>query len=297
MKCRGFFPRAAGLATLLATGVLNSPEPEAQSLVPGPAFEVASVKPNRSGRSLGTVVLLPGGRFTATNVPLRQLISVGYELLNMQIVGGPNWIGSDRFDITTSAEGNPPRDQIGLMIRRLLADRFALVAHRETRELPVFALLMARNDGRLGPQLRQSQVDCAAVAAARAQAPPVSPQPGGRLICDQFGSAVGPRFSAGGVTMTQLATRLAPQVRRMVVDRTDLLGTFDFELQWTPEGLPPRAPGTPADQPLRLNGTDVDPNGPSIFTALREQLGLSLDSQEGPVEVLVIDSASQPTPD
>ena len=96
--------------------------------------------------------------------------------------------------------------------------------------------------------------------------------------------------------MAQLATSLSRQVRRTVVDRTGLTGTFDFDLQWTPEGLPQRSPDA-VDQPIRLNGTDIDPNGPSIFTALQEQLGLKLESQDGPVDVLVVDSASRPTPD
>jgi uncharacterized protein (TIGR03435 family) len=97
--------------------------------------------------------------------------------------------------------------------------------------------------------------------------------------------------------MAQLATTLSQQVRRIVVDRTGLTGRFDFDLQWTPEQLPPRAPGTPADQPLRINGADIDPNGPSIFTAMQEQLGLKLDSTNGSVDVLVIDGVEQPTPD
>ena len=97
--------------------------------------------------------------------------------------------------------------------------------------------------------------------------------------------------------MTQIIQFLSPSVNRVVMDRTGLTGNFDLDLQWTPERLPQPAPGTPADQPIRVNGTDIDPNGPSIFTALQEQLGLKLDSTKGPVDVLVIDHVEQPGPD
>jgi len=90
---------------------------------------------------------------------------------------------------------------------------------------------------------------------------------------------------------------LSQQVARPVVDRTGLADTFDLELRWTPENLPARSPGTPADQPLRMNGVDIDPNGPSIFTALQEQLGLKLQATKGPVDVLVIERVERPTPD
>ena len=97
--------------------------------------------------------------------------------------------------------------------------------------------------------------------------------------------------------MEQVLQFLSPAVNRVVVDRTGLIGNFDVDLAWTPERLPQRAPGTPADQPIRANGVDIDPNGPSIFTAVQEQLGLKLESTKGPVDVLVIDHAEPPTPD
>jgi uncharacterized protein (TIGR03435 family) len=285
---------AAAFITSQTTGASS---PQLAGRAARPAFDVASVKPNKSGRIAGGAALLPGGRFTATNVPLRQLVRVAYGLLDPQIAGGPNWVDSDRFDVTAAAGSDAAPAQVRLMLQQLLADRFALTGHRDTRELPIYALAMARNDRRLGPQLRPSQVDCAAAGSLAPQAPQVSPQPGDRLTCDRFDGAAAPRFTAGGVTMAQLAVKLSPLVNRVVADRTGLSGRFDFELQWTPDGLPQRAPGTPSDQPLRVNGHEVDPNGPSIFTALREQLGLALDSRNGPVDVLVIDGASPPDPD
>lgn len=104
-------------------------------------------------------------------------------------------------------------------------------------------------------------------------------------------------IAAGGMPLSQLATNLSVRVGRVVLDRTELSGNFDFTLDFTPEQLPQRPPGAPADQPIRMNGVDIDPNGPSIFTALQEQLGLKLESTRGPVDVLVIDRVEQPTPD
>jgi uncharacterized protein (TIGR03435 family) len=137
------------------------------------AFEVASVKPNKSGDGRVFFQMQPGGRFTATNVPVRELIRMAYGIQNFQLVGGPDWIGSARFDIVAKAEGDPPPSPLfgppgpmQMMVRTLLVERFKLAVHNETRDLPIYALVMARADGRLGPQLRASQVDCAAAMAA-----------------------------------------------------------------------------------------------------------------------------------
>jgi uncharacterized protein (TIGR03435 family) len=270
-----------------------------------PAFEVASVRPNNSGEGFVRFGRQPGGRFTATNVPLRELIRFAYQVQPFQIEGAPGWAASERFDIVAKAEGDPPLslpggppDAMALMMRTLLAERFKLKLHNETRDLPVYALLPARADRKPGPKLAASTVDCAAVMAARGRAggpPPPMPQFGERMQC---GFRIGPgTLSAGSASMTQLANGLSPMVGRQVVDQTGWSGNFDFDLTWTPDQMPQRAPGTPADQPVRINGIDIDPNGPSIFTAVQEQLGLKLDSTRGPVQVLVIDSVERPTPD
>jgi uncharacterized protein (TIGR03435 family) len=248
-------------------------------------FDVASVKPNKSGGIPNVIAFLPGGRFTATNTALRELIRVAYGVQPSQLIDGPEWIGSSRFDVAARAEtdGRPSL----AMIRHLLEERFQLATHRETRELPLYALVVARGDRRLGPQLRVSDVDCTAAVTT-------GPSADGRQHCDSFTGAP-PRWSAAGVTMAQIALALSRQARATVVDRSGLTGSFDVELQWTPEGLPRRPDNI--DVPLRLNGFVVDPNGPSIFTAIEEQLGLKLDSGKGPVDVVVIDSVSQPSPD
>lgn len=271
-----------------------------------PQFEVASVKPNKSGDGRVMIGVQPGGRFTATNVPLRLLIRNAYQLQDFQIIGAPDWLSSDRFDIAAKAEnddagdpfraekqGEPSRGQ--LMLRALLAERFKLVAHNENREMPIFALVLARGDGKLGPQLQKSTTDCEAIMAAGrgrgrgAQPPPGPAQLGDRVPC---GIRIAPgNMAVGGSTLTQFANSLGMFVGRVVVDRTGLSGAYDFNLTWTPDQMANRPPGAP--EPL-VNGVPVDPNGPSIFTAVQEQLGLKLDSQKGPIAVLVIDRVEHP---
>ena len=157
--------------------------------------------------------------------------------------------------------------------------------------LPVFELALARADGRLGSALRRSGVDCAALRDAGTN-PPAAPA--GQAPC-VMASGFG-RLTATGMTMTELATvGLSNVTGRPVLDRTGLRGPFEWTLVWTPDNLPPRAPGTPPDQPIRVNGLEIDPNGPPLATALQEQLGLKLQSTTGPVEVVVIDRVEKPS--
>jgi uncharacterized protein (TIGR03435 family) len=299
---------AAALAALAAPFADAQPPPVAPD---APSFEVASIKPNNSGD--GRVMLQnQPGRFSATNVTLRMLIRNAYQLQDFQISGGPPWLNSDHFDIVAKidaavqeqinarggamgpAAGQGPTP-LQLMLRSLLADRFKLTVHKETKEAPVYALILARSDGRLGPQLKKSDVDCAAIAAARGRGPgamPPPPQPGERMPC---GIRIGPgNLTMGAAKIAQVANSLGMFVGRTVIDRTGLTDSYDADLTWTPDQMPQKAPGTPGDQPIRMNGVDIDPNGPSIFTAVQEQLGLKLDSQRGPVEMLVIDRAEKP---
>ena len=267
-------------------------------------FEVASVKPNKSGPGPMRIGFAPGGRFTATNVPLRDLIAIAYgegrPLAPFQIAGGPGWVGGDRFDIVAKAEGDlqlqpgagGPPPQLSAMLRALLEERFKLVIHRETKELPIYALVLSRGDAKLGPQLTKPSVDCEAmlksVRGRGGQPPP--PAPGQRSPC---GMMMAPgNLMGGSMPLAQLAVTLSRFLDRMVVDKTGLTDRFDFELKWTPDQLPqgPPPPGAPPLPP-------IDPNGPSIFTAVQEQLGLKLESQRGPVPVVVIDHVEQPTED
>jgi uncharacterized protein (TIGR03435 family) len=264
---------------------------EARQRTSAPSFEVASVKPNKSGERPMSLQIQPGGRLNITNVPVRVMIRNAYQLQDFQIVGGPDWLATDRFDITAKAEGNPTGPQMSLMLRTLLAERFTLTLHNETRELPIYALVMARAGGRLGPQIRKGVFDCGPLR----NGPPPPPTPGPRSPDDPFncGFRVGPgRMIGRGSTMVALAASLSTWVNRVVLDRTGLAGDFDLDLEWTPDRMPqgPPPPGAPPLPP-------IDPNGPSLFTAVQEQLGLKLESTRGPVEVLVIDGAEQPTPD
>jgi len=295
------------VATLLPIAVLRGGAQD-------PQFEVASIKPNKSGDGRVMLGIQPGGRFTATNVTLRMLIRNAYQLQDFQVTGGPSWLTEDHFDIVAKAPdgdglGDPFRgDQSGqpsrgqLMIRALLAERFKLVVHNETKEMPIFALVVARSDGKLGPQMKVSETDCAAMVAdgrgrGRGPAfgpPPGPPQPGAPPPPPPpCGIRIGPgNMAVGGSPMRQVATTLAQFAGRIVVDKTGLTGNYDFTLMWTPDQMAQRQPGAPDPQ---INGVPIDPNGPSLFTAVQEQLGLKLDSQRGPVAVLVIDRVEHPT--
>jgi uncharacterized protein (TIGR03435 family) len=274
---------------------------EAQVQQDQPRFEVASVKVNRLNDRIVTLGG-QGGRFTARGLTLRSLIQHAYQVQEFQVVDAPEWADVERYDIAAkepetvaaSQGGSSPAQR--LMLRALLEDRFGLAVHKETRERPVYALVLARADGRLGPELRRSTTDCSPEATkARQGGGPAS----GPWQANPCGSSVGPGFIlAGNRTMAQLATALSTlsntgsSLNRLVVDRTGLDGTFDLTLRFTPENIPDfGAAGLPRGMPA------IDPNGPSIFTAVQEQLGLKLDSQRGPVEVLVIDRVQRPTED
>lgn len=303
---------AAGVLALAAgapwsrVGAVANPRQDANQALP--QFEVASIKPNKSGDGRVMLGIQPGGRFTATNVTLRMLIRNAYQLQDFQITGGPNWLTEDHYDIIAKAEsgdgigdpfraeqnGQPSRGQ--LMIRALLADRFKLVVHNENKEMPIYGLILAKPDGKLGPQLKPSEVDCAAMMAAargRGRGPGMPPPGGPQTGPPPCGIRIGMgNMAVGGSPMSQVANALANFVGRIVVDKTGLTGNYDFTLTWTPDQMPQRPPGAP--EPL-VNGVPIDPNGPSIFTAVQEQLGLKLDSQRGPVAVLIIDRAEHPT--
>ena len=247
-------------------------------------FEAASVKPARPDNPPGQgVSRAPGGRFTAVNAPLRFLIVYAYQLQGHQLVGAPDWIANERFDIVAKMEGDPPSivtsgpDPMRLATRALLSDRFGLVVHRETRELDIYALTMARPGGKPGRALKPSPEDCAVMAAAaRAATPAPGPDGAPPFICgSSFGKG---RIRFAGYPISLFANGLSLNLERAVVDRTGLTGNWAFELTYAPEPSP-------------------DSDAPSLFTAIQEELGLKLESTKGPVEVLVIDRVERPMPD
>lgn len=266
------------IATTAILPALHAQVPQQPSAQP--RFEVASIKENKTNDGV-VAIQTQKGRYTARGFTLAALIRNAYRVQEFQIVGGPDWLNTERFDVEATyaddAAAPVERSRVDLMLRALLAERFKLAVHNETRERPVYALTLARADKRLGPQLQKSTTDC-----ANAKGP------------DACGSSVGPGFiRSRGRTMAQFAESLAQltitgsSLNRLIVDRTGLEGPYDVTLRFTPENIPPVAiPGLPP----------VDPNGPSIFTALQEQLGLKLDASKGRVDVLVVDSAAPPTP-
>jgi uncharacterized protein (TIGR03435 family) len=270
----------------------------AQQPAGAPAFEVATVKINASGPGPATgLMLLPGGRVFAQNVPLRELIRAAYALEDSQVEGVPAELRSLRFDVEARAGGDVSLDTARAMARTLLADRFRLTAHSETRQLPVYELVMARSDRSLGRNLRASGKECAPVTLP-AGMPPAPPPPAGggmALIPGRFDCPSGllpGHLSLRSLDMTAFASVLWRRtIQRPVVDRTALTGRFDLDLTYVPELE--SINGRPASEspflPAQITGA------PSIFTAVQEQLGLKLESTRGPVDVLVIDRAEQPT--
>jgi uncharacterized protein (TIGR03435 family) len=288
----GTLVTAAGLPIVAPLGQAR----DGQQAASDPAFEVASIRPSTSAYAGWRLEPQAGGRLTGTNVPAAALIRFAYDLPDFQISGGPGWLASDRFDVEAKAEGDPPLDQKRLMLRTLLAERFKLTVHTETRELPIYALVMARSDGRPGAQLRRTEADCAREAVSLDDWAGVGPATG-TPRCGFFGFAPGtdlPRGRGGlafrGLTLAMFAKRLVPIVRRAVSDETRLTGYFDADFDFVAElPPPPPPPGLP-------NAFGSDPFT-SVFTVLPEQLGLKLDSRRGPVDVLVIDRVEPPAPE
>ena len=262
-------------------------------------FDVATIRPNRGpavGGPIGGGLGFRPGRFAAENITLQQVLTYAYELQSYEILGGPGWVTRDRFDIAATMPPPPtgfdPRDtpvrNRGL-VRALLADRFNLVVHEERREMPVYSLVMARPDRRLGQRLRPFEGECG--EPGKLGPPPnatfgmPTSDPSKPQWCMAF-TGMG-RISAQGTMLSDLGMILArlPAVRRRVLDRTGLTGRFDFDLEWTPSVTPLETPttGVPSD------------GGPTLFTALQEQLGLKLESTNETVSVLVIDRVNQPS--
>lgn len=224
-----------------------------------PRYDAASVRasepgaPGRSWAGRGSVL-------TIQNYSLLEIILGAFQLPPYRVVGGPDWIASARFDIVARTPEGVPRDIA--MLRTLLAERFALKTHTETRQIPVYTLVLARDDRRLGAQLRPSKTNCAVTRCTA--------------------SVLSGKVQTNGYSMAQLAQILTGNTDRMVLDRTGLEGVYDLELAWTPDN-------GPADAITR--------DAPGLFTALVEQLGLKLEPAIGPVDVVVIDSVERPTPD
>jgi uncharacterized protein (TIGR03435 family) len=262
------------------------------TLAQQPTFEVATVKVNASGPgpSFG-LMLLPGGRVFAQNLPVREVIRAAYGLEDTQLEGGPGWLRTTRVDVEARTDGAMTIETARAMTRTLLADRFRLSAHTETRQLPVYELVMARSDRSVGRSLRTSGKECAPVTLP-AGLPPAPPPPAGAGMPITPGGFQCPggllpgHLSLRGIDMTAFASVLWRRLfQRPVLDRTGLSGSFDLDLTYLPDLE--TINGRPASENPALPAQIL--GAPSIFTALQEQLGLKLESARGPVEVLVLD--------
>jgi uncharacterized protein (TIGR03435 family) len=256
-----------------------------------PEFEVATVRENRSGETRTRIEVIPSGQFNAMNMTLRELVSIAYPTDGgrfrhaNQLVGGPGWFETARFDIVAKtdlrgADTNKPGftataaeradvERVRLMLQRLLAERFKLRVRQEMRQLPIYELVVARADRAFGADLKPSSTDC--MEEWRQKGKP-----------DARSLACGSIQSTGRGAVRGFAAEIGPLVRdlhdwtgRPVVDRTGLTGRFDFTLSWAPDN-------------------SKDSSAPSIFTAVQEQLGLKLESATGPVDVLVVEHAERP---
>ena len=279
---------------------------EAQIVPPAPdspTFEAASIRPatdtgRRGGR--GTP-----GRFQGINLPARQLIRQAYDIHDTQIIGGPDWLASEGFDINATTGDKPP-DQMRFMMQSLLRDRFKLTFHTEKRELPTYALVVARSDGRLGSGLKRiPDGECPPPGARRgappAGGPPAAPPPpfdpnNPQPRCG--GIIIGPgRLLAHGVGLDQLARSIGglpalTAFNRIVVNETKLEGQYDFDFKFANDFAGRGGPGGP---PPVGAPTPAPGDEPALVTALQEQLGLKLDPRRATVDVLVIDSAEKPS--
>jgi uncharacterized protein (TIGR03435 family) len=299
-------PALAFLAVLTPPHTAN-PFAQSQATDSPLAFEIVSIKPNNSGPIPGSLPygFQPGGRFVARYITVSGLINLamrvnGATLRPEQIVGAPSWLSSARYDIDAKV-ANAPAAPIPMMstgaalLQSLLEDRFKLKTHLEERELPFYAMVLARSNGELGPHLKPTTIDCDAVnrerdAARRENRPmPASPTPGRPLCSTTWNPSLG-TATASAATPAIIATILTSGAGRTVLDRTGLTGMYDLDLTWSANSL---AVSTTDD----LQAAAPSADAPSIFTAVQEQLGLKLEQRREPRDVLVIDHIEPPTPD
>jgi uncharacterized protein (TIGR03435 family) len=288
--------RSLFFSMVLAVGGIAVPIFSQQTAGSRLSFEVATVKPSGATDNRIAIMGEPGGRFRVTNATLKMVMAVAYRVRDFQISGGPSWIGTDRWDIEGKAEeGSIPQitapldptvpNPLMLMVQSLLEDRFQLKIHREMKEQPVYELLVAKG----GPKMKLS-ADQSPIGPPQRGGPPPMPKQGQPTPRGMMGMGPG-RIEANGVPIANFIQGLSQQLGRPVIDKTGLKGLYNIKLQWTPElGEVLVKPGGAEPSPPPL-----DPSGPSIFTAVQEQLGLRLESAKGPVEVLVIDGVQRPT--
>jgi uncharacterized protein (TIGR03435 family) len=270
----------------------------AQNAAQPQSFEVASIKPSApSGGNtfMVRVEMAPGGRYTASGVTLKLLLQQAYDVKDYQITGGPGWISTERYDINAKADTpDIKRDQIRVLLQSLLAERFQLQIHRETRELPVYSMVIGKGGHKLHlsefqPDENPAPKPAEAGSPAQAAGGPPDGQAAKRGAMMRMGRGM---LDAQMANIAALVNMLSQQLGRPVLDKTGLKGSWDFKLEWTPDE-------TQGGMGFGGGAHEAAPPGdaskPSIFTAIQEQLGLRLESDKGPVEIIVIDRVEKPT--
>lgn len=266
---------SGGAWTVAALVLVVVARPSTQSPQGGaPVFDVVSVKPNTTDVPPSFARPSPD-RFVATNMPLRAVIQSVYRIRPFQLEQAPGWTASERYDIEARASGKPSPDEFRRMLEALLADRFKLVARREKRDLPVYHLMVVK-PGTLGPSLTP------AAQARCPEQPPAAPPASDAIPCGNFRPQPG-KIAGRTVTMPLLAAILGQFADRNIDDRTGLTGTFDLTLEFVAQ------PAAPLPGAATIEGI-------ALFTAIREQLGLTLTPGTGPVDVLVVERVERPTP-
>ena len=250
---------------------------------PAPAYEVSSVKPNKSGDGRLMINFTPDG-VLYSNVALQFVLRDTFGVEDSRILGAPDWVRASRFDIEAKADPvdapkleKLPDEERGKMLLPVLADRFNLKFHHETRELPIYVLVVAKG----GLKMKEAKAGDTYPNGIKG---PDGQSTGGMMMMTGRGKITGQ-----GIPISNLVNMLSNQrLGRPLYDKTGLVGNYDFELHWTPDDAPPMAGGAPGSEAA------TDP-GPSLFTALQEQLGLRLDPQKGLVDVVVIDHIELPS--
>jgi uncharacterized protein (TIGR03435 family) len=288
-KCVGIILYMTVFAIARGGMLLGGLQAQSPAATP-PQFEVSVVRQNVSQSTESKISSSAEDRFVATNVPVRFLILYAYGLLDHQLVSAPAWTLDKAFDIVGAYPGErrPPEPEIRVMLQNLLMDRFDLKLHQEQRELSAYDLVIARKDGRMGPQLHKSDMNCAAwIAENQPNTAAGRPSPlltsGKRPICTMI--ATRKSLTGGARTTQDLAHVLQSMLGRPVVDRTGLTDSYDIDLQWARMDLQ-------ADEAAVATASD----GPSLFTALQEQLGFKLLPHKEKFTVFVIDEIKLPTP-
>jgi uncharacterized protein (TIGR03435 family) len=307
------------LATLLAATTAAAQEPSAPSADASSAtFEVAAIKPSNPdpANPLSMVPLAmprPGGRFTVSNMPLKMLIGQAFDLQDFRIAGGPPDLLSAKFDITakTSSGVTFGQKEMRPLVKNLLTERFKLKSHTEQREMQIYDLVLARSDGRLGPDIKPSQSDCAKVDelnAERADAlakgnlsAVVIAKPGQVIPCtlapNLAGGPLNISVHGDGQEIKQLIELLTPMTGRYIRDKTGLTGRYDFDMKLDLQQLLAMAQAMGMNVPAGAAAHLPQSDGSSLMTALNEQLGLKLETVRAAVDVLVIDHVEAPAPD